>query len=96
MVFAAQWAVGQVFLMTFAFFLFMLWIWLIIRIGIAVFSDRNMSGGTKALWILALIIFPFISVVGYLVAHGSGAVGGTMAGLAPSDSAIQRQMRAAH
>ena len=96
MVLAATWAVGQVFLMTFAFFLFMLWIWLIIRIGIAVFSDRNMGGGTKALWILALIVLPFISVVAYFVAHGSGAVGGTMGGLVPSDQAIQRQIRAAH
>ena len=96
MVLAAQWAVGQVFLMTFAFFLFMLWIWLVIRVGIAVFSDRHMSGGTKALWIAALIIFPFVSVVWYLVTNGSGAVGGTMGGLVPSDQAIQRQMRAAH
>jgi len=95
-VFAATWAVGQVFLMTFAFFMFMLWVWLMIRIGIAVFSDRNMSGGTKALWILGLIIFPIFSVIGYLCAHGSGAVGGTMGGLGPSDAALQRQIRAAH
>ena len=99
MIFAAQWAVGQVFLMTFAFFMFMLWIWLMIRIGIAVFSDHNMGAGSKALWILALIIFPIVSVIAYLCVHGSGAVGGTMGGmggLAPSDAAIQRQMRAAH
>ena len=96
MTFAAQWAVGEVFLMTMAFFLFMLWIWLMIRIGIAVFSDHNMSGGTKALWIAGLIVLPFISVVAYLCAHGSGAVGGTMGGLGPSDAALQRQIRAAH
>ena len=96
MVFAYQWAVGSVFLMTFAFFLFMLWIWLLIRIGIAVFSDRNMSGGAKALWILCLIIFPIVSVIAYLCIHGSGAVGGTMGGVVPSDAAIQRQIRAAH
>ena len=58
-----------------------------------------MGAGSKVLWILALIIFPIVSVIAYLCVHGSGAVGGTMGGmggLAPSDAAIQRQMRAAH
>ena len=96
MIFAYQWAVGSVFLMTFAFFLFLLWVWLIIRIGIAVFSNRNMGGGTKALWVACLILFPIVSVIAYLCVHGSGAVGGTMGGLVPSDAAIQRQIRAAH
>jgi hypothetical protein len=94
--FAAQWAVGEVFLMTMAFFLFMLWIWLMVRIAIAVFANHNMGGGVKALWIASLIIFPIVSVIAYLCVHGSGAVGGSMGGLAPSDDALERQMRAAH
>lgn len=94
--FATQWAVGQVFLMTFAFFLFMLWVWLLVRIAIDIFSRSEISGWGKALWLFVLLVFPFISVVAYLAVHGAGSVSGPMTALAPSDEAIQRQLGAAH
>ena len=94
---ATQWAVGQVFLMTFAFFLFVLWIWLMVRIGIAVFADRDLSGWAKAAWVAGLIVFPFITVIVYLIVRGGeGSIGGPMSALSPSDAAIDRQIRAAH
>lgn len=93
--FAATWATGEVFLVTMYFFLFLLWIWLIIRIAIDLFSRRDVSGLGKALWLAALIIFPIVSVLVYLIINGRGAISGSM-GLAPSDAAIAKQMRAAH
>jgi len=94
--FATTWATGQIFLITMAFFLWLLWLWLIVRISIDVFSDRKMSGPMKALWIAVLLIFPFVSVIAYLVTRGSESIRGPMHAMAPSDNAIQRQMRAAH
>ena len=37
-----------------------------------IFRNRETSGFTKALWILLLIVVPFITLLVYLIAHGSG------------------------
>jgi len=36
------------------------------------FRDHTVSGGMKAVWILCLIFFPFITMVVYLIARGHG------------------------
>ena len=37
-----------------------------------IFRNRETSGFTKALWVLLLIVLPFITLVAYLITHGSG------------------------
>ena len=37
-----------------------------------IFRNRETSGVTEALWILLLIIVPFITLIVYLITHGSG------------------------
>lgn len=37
-----------------------------------IFRNRETSGFTKALWVLLLIVLPFITLVVYLISHGSG------------------------
>jgi hypothetical protein len=36
------------------------------------FRDRELSGWWKALWLIALIIFPFLTALIYLIARGRG------------------------
>jgi hypothetical protein len=36
------------------------------------FRDRDTSGAMKAVWIIALILFPFLTAVIYLVSRGKG------------------------
>jgi ABC-type multidrug transport system fused ATPase/permease subunit len=36
------------------------------------FRDKETSGVAKALWVLALIVLPFLSVIVYIVTRGSG------------------------
>jgi hypothetical protein len=36
------------------------------------FRDRETSGAMKAVWIIALILFPFLTAVVYLVVRGKG------------------------
>ena len=93
---AYTWAVGEVFLLTFAFFLFLLWIWLLIRIAIDVFRRHNLSGLGKAAWILALIIFPIFSVIAYLITNPLSLSASSIGAYGPSDAAIARQIKAAH
>jgi Short C-terminal domain/Phospholipase_D-nuclease N-terminal len=52
------------------FFLFFLWIWLLIVIFSDIFRSHDMGGLAKALWVLFVIIVPYLGVLIYLIARG--------------------------
>ena len=52
------------------FFLFFLWIWLLIVVFMDVFRSHDLGGVSKALWVIFLIILPFLGVFIYLIARG--------------------------
>ena len=54
----------------FMFFVFVLWIWLLISVFIDIFRSHDLSGGVKAVWVLFVIILPFLGVLVYLIARG--------------------------
>ncbi len=52
------------------FFLFFLWIWLVIMVFFDIFRSHDMGGLAKTLWVLLVIIIPFLGVFVYLIARG--------------------------
>ncbi len=52
------------------FFLFFLWIWLLIVIFSDIFRSHDLGGLAKALWVIFVIIIPFLGVLIYLIARG--------------------------
>ena len=52
------------------FFLFVAWIYLLIVIITDIFRTDDMSGFSKALWVLFILIIPFLGVLVYLIARG--------------------------
>lgn len=52
-------------------FLWVMWFFLLIRIITDVFRSRDLSGGAKAAWTIALILFPLIAALVYLIVRGS-------------------------
>jgi hypothetical protein len=52
------------------FFLFFLWIWILIIIFSDIFRSHDMGGLAKALWVIFVIILPFLGVLIYLIARG--------------------------
>jgi hypothetical protein len=52
------------------FFLFIAWIWLLISIVTDIFRSDDLSGWAKALWILFVIIVPWLGALIYLIARG--------------------------
>jgi hypothetical protein len=51
-------------------FLFIIWIWLLIMVFGDIFRSRDLSGWGKALWVIGIIILPWLGVLIYLIARG--------------------------
>ena len=51
-------------------FVFFIWFWLLIVIFGDIFRSHDMGGGAKALWMLFVIILPFLGIFVYLIARG--------------------------
>ena len=54
------------------FFAFVIWIWLLITVFADIFRRRDCGGGTKALWIIFVIIAPYLGVLLYLIVNHDG------------------------
>jgi len=52
------------------FFLFIVWIWLLIVIFSDIFRSHDIGGFAKALWVIFVIILPFLGILVYLLARG--------------------------
>jgi len=63
---------GEVLLWMLWFFLFVLWFWLLLTIFGDLFRDPDLSGGVKAVWVIFMILLPFIGIFAYLIVRGNG------------------------
>ena len=54
------------------FFAFVIWIWLLITVFADVFRRRDIGGGMKAIWIIFVIVLPYLGVLIYLIAEHNG------------------------
>jgi hypothetical protein len=53
-------------------YIFVAYLILLFHIFADVFRDRDLGGFAKALWVIFLIVAPFLSVLIYLIARGRG------------------------
>ncbi|WP_223406515.1 PLDc N-terminal domain-containing protein [Occultella gossypii] len=53
-------------------FAFVMYLVVLFQIVADLFRDRQLSGWAKALWMIALIVIPFLSGMVYLIARGRG------------------------
>jgi ABC-type multidrug transport system fused ATPase/permease subunit len=56
----------------FAIFMFVLWFWLLVTVMGDLFRRRDVSGATKVLWVIFVILFPYLGVFIYLISQGAG------------------------
>ena len=52
------------------FFLLVIWLWLLIIVFSDIFRSHDLGGGAKALWVIFVIILPFLGIFVYLIARG--------------------------
>ena len=56
----------------FAIFMFVLWFWLLVTVGSDLFRRHDVSGLTKVLWVILLIVVPYIGVFAYVLTQSRG------------------------
>ena len=67
---ASSYPILDIFLTTLYFFLFIIWIWLLFMVFIDVFRSHDIGGWAKALWVIFIIVMPYLGVLVYLIARG--------------------------
>ena len=78
---------------SFWFYLVIVCITIFIRVIIDVFRDPELNGWAKALWVLFLVIFPFLAAFIYLIALGGRMAQRSMAGMAQAQQANDQYIR---
>src|SRR6516164_1098358 len=63
---------GNFFLDVFSIFLFVVWFWLLITVARELFRREDVSGVAKALWVILLVVFPYVGILVYLISQGRG------------------------
>jgi hypothetical protein len=56
----------------FAIFMFVLWFWLLIIVIGDLFRRHDISGWGKAIWVIALIVFPYLAIFAYMITQSRG------------------------
>jgi len=54
----------------FVFFLMVAWIWAVIGVISDIFRNADLGGVSKGIWVLFIIVVPWLGVLSYLVMHG--------------------------
>src|SRR3954453_18479036 len=68
--FASAPPAGGVFMSMFYFFIFFIWIMLLFRVFGDIFRSHDMGGIAKAVWLIFVILVPYLGVFVYLIARG--------------------------
>jgi hypothetical protein len=93
--FASSYPLLDLFWTMLEFFLFFLWIWLLIMVFGDIFRSRDLSGGVKAIWVLFVLIIPFLGVFVYLIARGGSMHERAEAQMTAAQQAFDEQVKKA-
>ena len=95
MTLASDFGTGQVFLSMLWFFLFFIWIWLLIVVFSDLFRSHDLSGWSKAFWVIGIIILPYLGVLLYLIIRGHKMAEHAQQAAAAQDAAAKAYIQSA-
>jgi hypothetical protein len=72
MLIATSYPFLEVFWTMLIFFAFVIWIWILITVFIDLFRRHDTSGFAKVLWIIFIVVLPYLGVFVYLIAEHKG------------------------
>jgi hypothetical protein len=71
-VIAADYPFLDVFWTIIIFFFWVIWIWIVIQVLVDVFRRHDIGGFAKALWVIFVVIVPWLGVLIYLIVEHDG------------------------
>ena len=72
MVIAADYPFMDVLWSMIIFFFWVIWIWIVITVLIDIFRRHDIGGFAKALWVIFVVILPWLGVLIYLIVEHDG------------------------
>ena len=72
MLFAGGFSLANFLMDVLTLFAFVIWFWLAISVFGDLFRREDISGWGKALWVIGVILFPYIGVLAYMISQGKG------------------------
>lgn len=72
MLFDGGYTFGNFIANAFAIFMFVLWLWLFITVAGDLFRRDDISGFGKVLWVILLVVLPYIGIFAYILTQGGG------------------------
>lgn len=93
MTLAYEYPIMGAFLTMMWFFLFVIWIIILFRVIADVFRSHDMGGFAKALWLLFVIITPFLGVLVYVLARGDNMTQHQIEDAKARDAAFQSYVK---
>ena len=72
MLFSAESTFANFLADAFAIFVFILWFWLFITAASDIFRRHDTSNLGKVVWVILLIVLPYIGIFAYILTQGSG------------------------
>jgi predicted membrane channel-forming protein YqfA (hemolysin III family) len=86
MLFATTYPLLNIFWSLLEFFFFIIWIWLALMVFTDIFRSHDLSGVSKALWVIFIVLIPYLGVFAYILFRG-----GSMHERSASYGALQRK-----
>jgi hypothetical protein len=83
---ATNYPILDIFLTTLYFFIFIIWLWLLFMVFIDIFRSHDLGGWAKGIWVIAIIVMPYLGVLVYLIFRG-----GKMHERAAQQAALQQK-----
>ena len=77
------------------FFLWIVWLMALFHVIVDIFRSKDMGGFAKAMWLLFVIVVPFLGVLVYLIARGDNMAEHAMADAQAQDAAFQSYVKEA-
>lgn len=74
-------------------FLFIAYLMMLFSVIVDLFRDRELGGVAKALWAVALIFFPLVTMLIYLIARGTGMAERSMQQATENKQAVDSYIR---
>ncbi|MBI1376570.1 MAG: SHOCT domain-containing protein [Frankiales bacterium] len=74
-------------------FMFIIWFWLLIVVFTDIFRSKDLGGVAKTLWIIFVIVLPYLGVFVYLIARGNSMAERNVAAMTNAQQAQEAYIR---